>query len=74
MVEQGVEWPPEMRRVRVTVFERVTQDIVDTFRAIQGRDKTPETCNVRFAILKGYDESHESLMTEVFDMVKKPDV
>jgi hypothetical protein len=74
MVEQGVEWPPAMRRVRVTVFECVTRDVVETFRAIKVRGNTPETFSIRFAMFKGYDETHAELRKEIFDMFRKPEV
>jgi hypothetical protein len=69
MVELGVEWPKEMRRVLVTVSEEVTGDLVDIFRAIKGRDKKPESFHVRVEMMMNED-LYNDYIEELLDMFR----
>lgn len=67
MVELGVEWPKEMRRVRVTVTEEVTREVVEIFRAIKGRDGKPESFIIIFEMMMNEDQNNDYL-DEILDM------
>jgi hypothetical protein len=70
MVELGVEWPKEMRRVRVTVSEEVTGDVVEVFRAIKNRDTKPEIFRIEFEMMMNDDLYHDEKRDEILDMFR----
>lgn len=69
MVELGVEWPKEMRRVLVTVSEEVTGELVDIFEAIKCRDKKPESFRVRVEMMMN-DDLYNRHIDELIDMFR----
>jgi hypothetical protein len=67
MVERGIEWPVEMRRVRVTVFEEITRDVVNAFKAVfQERERRPESVCLKISMRTYYTDNHEALMIELY--------
>jgi hypothetical protein len=71
MMDRGIEWPAEMRRVRVTVFEEMTRDVVQAFKTMfQERARRPESVCVKISMRAHYTDFHEALMIELYNTVR----
>lgn len=70
MLDRGIEWPAEMRRVRVTVFEEMTRDVVNAFKTMLQERNRPDSVCLKISMRVHYTDFHEALMIELYKTVR----